>query len=113
MLVNELRERFSSLNMREKMRLSDFLLLVAYLQNCLEESFNKKECTIKMEVNPFRYRNVKPGKYVEITIRGSYFKSREGFSFYADGSIGFCGWASGVNETPILRAFDRWLKNYE
>lgn len=47
-------------------------------------------------------------KFGFITVRSSYFPSREAISFNPDGFIGFAGWASSCNTDPFLKAFVLW-----
>lgn len=46
-------------------------------------------------------------------INSHYFTQRECISFNKDGFIGFCGWAGGANDVPIINAFIEWCDNLE
>ena len=41
--------------------------------------------------------------------KGRHFEERECISFNHDGFIGFAGWASTTNVTPIVNGFMDWL----
>ena len=47
-------------------------------------------------------------EWIEITVKGTYFESREAVTFNRDGFIGFAGWASDTNVKPFIDAFVRW-----
>lgn len=48
-----------------------------------------------------------------LKVNGPYFTRREAISFYPDGKIGFCGWASTINRKPFVEAFSIWaLMNF-
>lgn len=51
------------------------------------------------------------GKLIEcyLFINSHYFTRRECISFNKDGFIGFCGWAGGNNQTPIIDSFMEWV----
>ena len=60
-------------------------------------------------------QHIKKDKYgYFLTCKASYFDNREAISFYNPKNndntflIGFCGWASGCNNTPIIKGFIKW-----
>ncbi|MBD1379100.1 hypothetical protein IC621_02550 [Bacillus sp. IB182487] len=48
-------------------------------------------------------------RYVQITVKGSYFDRREGITFNQVGFIGFAGWTSSYNVKPFVDAFEKWM----
>jgi hypothetical protein len=47
--------------------------------------------------------------WVSLRCNAHYFQKREAVSFNRDGFIGFCGWASSGNATPIISGFIEWV----
>ena len=47
-------------------------------------------------------------EWLELTVKGTYFDSREAVTFNRDGFIGFAGWAPNTNVKPFIDAFVRW-----
>lgn len=48
--------------------------------------------------------------FCEITVDGTYFKGRDGFSFNRDGSITIAGWTATRNFAPFEKAFLLWME---
>ena len=68
--------------------------------------------TALVRMNPIKTTATqrKTGKYlsVDLTVKGVYFSSREAITFYEDGFINFCSWASGYHCIPFLEGFVKW-----
>ena len=61
-----------------------------------------------LKIDFIRREGGKRGFYLK--VNASYFTRREAISFYPDGVIGFCGWASANNRKPFTDAFNSWAK---
>lgn len=80
------------------------LLLIAKLQlEIYKAKRNDKDC-ILVGINKYKY---KPGR-VFLTVKGTYFDSREAISFNQDGFIGFAGWACTRSTEPFINGFIKW-----
>jgi hypothetical protein len=62
---------------------------------------------------PERVRDEVERARVELHVKGPYFDRREAVTFSTSGFIGFCGWASGTNERPILDGFREWVETFQ
>ncbi len=85
------------------------------------QDFINHECKVLLAdksysmIKDLKVSRVKQDKYGwHLITSGSYFKLREGISFWNpktnDDSItiGFCGWASGCNRIPFIVGFIKW-----
>jgi hypothetical protein len=88
--------------------------LVVYLEQHLSKHENLKmwvEPPNNLKIDYIRRKGGGRGFYLK--VNGPYFSRREAISFYPDGRIGFCGWASGPNRQPFVEAFSIWaLMNF-
>ena len=86
---------------------------IKLLKNLVQKEINKmKNDTsdyILVSINRLRpvASQLKNG-WVELTVKGTYFDSREAITFNRDGFIGFAGWASTENTKPFIDGFIKW-----
>ena len=49
-------------------------------------------------------------KFASFFISSNIFKRKSALTFFDDGHILFCGWTSEANRAPIIRGFEKWVK---
>lgn len=98
----------------QKIKEADIKVLRAMLAlEYLKASINRELETNSLNVEDYRYTPKLDGsmEFAKIYINSMIFKSKKDLiTFYEDGHIKFCEWASEANKAPALRAFVKWTK---
>lgn len=81
-----------------------------YYKDIIEEEDGKPEFKVRRGM-PIYYNEEGNIKSAYIKCKGRNFDTRECISFNTDMFIGFSGWASTKNVTPIINGFMEWFDN--
>ena len=111
------RQKFNDKGLKySDIKMSDFFRLVSFV--CEEIENFKEEKGIHTMVISQRLKANNPVfnadengnlKSAFIKVSSHYFEGREAISFYKNGVICFCRWASSTNEKPFINAFIKWV----
>jgi hypothetical protein len=114
---DQLRAMFAEKMRPEDVTVSEIYRLWCVLERCLHEQHGQR---LEMEMVPMNDKVMQavrrhgwPKRGVELHVKGPYFDRREAVTFSTSGFIGFCGWASGTNERPILDGFREWVETFQ
>lgn len=86
------------------------MLALEYLKASIKKELETNSLYVEEE---FVFRPMTNGsmEFAKIYINSMIFKSKKDLiTFYEDGHIKFCEWASEANKAPALRAFIKWTK---
>ena len=86
-LVGLLAEEFETFDWEQKLFISS---------GCNKPSYHSYDKSINM-----------PGSFIKVS--SGYFKGRDAISFWENGDITFCSWASRYTNKPFIKAFIRWM----
>lgn len=97
----------------QKIKETDIKVLRAMLAlEYLKASINRELETNSLNVDDYRFNPKLDGsmEFAKIYINSLIFKKKDLITFYEDGHIKFCEWASEANKAPALRAFVKWVE---
>ncbi len=86
------------------------MLSLEYLKASIKKELETNSLYVEEE---FVFRPMANGsmEFAKIYINSMIFKNKKDLiTFYEDGHIKFCEWASEANKAPALRAFVKWTK---